>query len=77
MIKVRLLVKAKHNMCSAASTSLPPLLPPAQEEAAFRALAPVNGLPSDIEIRLKKTVQWRSVCKTQKNKEISREKDLL
>jgi hypothetical protein len=35
-----------------ASARLPPLTP-AQEEAAFRALAPVmsDGLPSDIEIR--------------------------
>jgi hypothetical protein len=50
-----------------ASARLPPLTP-AQEEAAFRALAPVNGLPSDIEIRLEKHLPYgdNSVCKTHK-----------
>jgi hypothetical protein len=50
-----------------ASACLPPLLPPAQE-AAFRTLAPVNGLPSDIEIRLEKHLTYgdNSVCKTHK-----------
>jgi hypothetical protein len=52
-----------------------PSLPPAQE-AAFRALAPVNGLPSDIEIRLQNCTVKQCVKHAQIN-EISKEKDFL